>query len=482
MQMRTAEHDQVATPVHMPAQTFTYTARRRAYFSAAMPFLAIVALESPLTVLLILVFARAPLVRLLLLGAYAGLLLFLVFGVLLSALWTKHRLTPTHLALRYGLDRIEVPRSAIVAARATHEQLDALQLLRAQLDARRHRIVAAFSEEGQVLLTLDQRRTFRVRGTTGVADQILINVDRRDAFLAALGIPQTCASEPKPASVPVESARPARQDTVPRSPNPAQATAGATPAVRTEHLSRHFGSVTAVDDLNLTLSPGEIYGFLGPNGAGKTTTIKMLVGLLQPDRGHAYIAGHDVWAEPVRAKAAFGYVPDRAVLYDRLTGREFLAFLAQMRAMLRRQAETRIAELLQLLDLAERADTLCSTYSFGMKRKLALAGALLHHPPVLILDEPLNGLDPRSSRCIKNLFADLAAAGTTILLSTHDLATAESVCTRVGILHRGRMVAEGSAGDLRQLAGAPDLETVFLALTEEEPGEVAWGISGKNRP
>jgi ABC-2 type transport system ATP-binding protein len=220
--------------------------------------------------------------------------------------------------------------------------------------------------------------------------------------------------------------------------------------------------------LNMAVHRGEIYGFLGSNGAGKTTTMKMLVGLLQPSAGHAWIAGRDVWAEPLAAKAALGYVPDRSVLYERLTGREFLQFLAQMRGIPQIVAEERITQLLDLLELAEHADRLCGAYSFGMKRKLALAGALLHKPEVLILDEPLNGLDPRSARRLKDLFVELTTDGTTILLSTHDLATAEAVCNRIGIIHRGQLLAEGTASELRQLASAPDLESVFLNLTGEQ--------------
>ena len=238
-------------------------------------------------------------------------------------------------------------------------------------------------------------------------------------------------------------------------------------AIRTENLTRRYKSFTAVDNLNLGVQPGEIYGFLGANGAGKTTTMKMLVGLLQPDAGHAWISGHDAWKEPLAARAALGYVADRSMLYDRLTGREFLAFLTQMRGIPEQVAGARVEHLLDLLELKDRADTACGSYSFGMKRKLAIAGALVHEPPVLILDEPLNGLDPLSAHRLKDLFAELAAGGTAIFLSTHDLATAESICQRVGIIHKGRLLVEGSASELRQVAAAPDLEAVFLTLTAE---------------
>jgi ABC-type multidrug transport system ATPase subunit len=242
--------------------------------------------------------------------------------------------------------------------------------------------------------------------------------------------------------------------------------------IHTEHLTRTFGSIIAVDDLNLNIQPGEIYGFLGSNGAGKTTTIKILVGLLEPGSGHAWIAGHDVWTASLAAKASLGYVADRSILYERLTGREFLAFISQLRGVPQHETGERVARLLDLLELTEHADRLCGAYSFGMKRKLSLAGALLHRPQVLILDEPLNGLDPRSARRIKDLFIDLSCAGTTILLSTHDLATAEAVCNRIGIIHRGRLLVEGSAAELRQMAAAPDLEAVFLNLTTDQPREV----------
>jgi len=241
-------------------------------------------------------------------------------------------------------------------------------------------------------------------------------------------------------------------------------------AIRTQQLTRRYKQVTAVDGLDLAVRRGEIYGFLGANGAGKTTTMKMLVGLLQPDAGQVWVDGHEMWSASasLAAKAALGYVADRTMLYERLTGREFLAFLAQLRGIPRHQADERIEQLLAILDLNERAESACGAYSFGMKRKLALAGALVHQPAVLILDEPLNGLDPVSARRLKDLFIELASGGTSIFLSTHDLATAESICHRVGIIQRGRLLVEGSAAELRQLATASNLEDVFLTLTARE--------------
>lgn len=247
------------------------------------------------------------------------------------------------------------------------------------------------------------------------------------------------------------------------------------PAITLEGVVRSFGSFRAVDGLRLEVGKGEIYGFLGANGAGKTTTIQMMVGLLAPDAGSITIAGRGLAAEPLAARAAFGYVPDRPLLYDRLTGREFLQFLAQLRRIPGTAAEERIAGLLAAVELAPAADRLCGTYSLGMKRKLSLAAALLHRPEVLILDEPWNGLDPKGARRLKDLLTRLASEGAAVFVSTHDLATAEAVCHRVGILHRGRLVAEGSAAELRSrvAGGAVGLEEAFLEITEETPLEVA---------
>ncbi len=217
------------------------------------------------------------------------------------------------------------------------------------------------------------------------ADKLLINVDQRDEFLAALDLATTSAVESVlPVKVQVSTdgnLRPAK--VVPS----AEYSSERTLAIRTENLTRLYKSFTAVDKLNLAVQAGETYGFLGSNGAGKTTTMKMLVGLLQPSAGRAWICGHDVWEEPMAAKAALGYVADRTMLYDRLTGREFLGFLAQIRGIPERETEARIEYLLNMLELKDRGDTACGSYSFGMKRKLAIAGALIHEPPVLILDD-----------------------------------------------------------------------------------------------
>jgi ABC-2 type transport system ATP-binding protein len=435
-------------------EQFSYTGSKGSFLKAISPFLILVLMEGGLGLLLILLLVKSPL-RPGLAIAWCALMLIPVLGVLLRPFWTRHRLTPSTLELRYGANRLDVPREAIVAARPVAERL-AHQRLRIDHDPRRERLIACFSEAGQILLELDEPRELggRLR-YRGPVRQVLINVDRPDDLLAALDV-----SRPAP---PAEAPALALPRAAPRPPG-----AGGT-AIAARGLTRRYGSKLAVDHLDLQVAHGEIYGFLGPNGAGKTTTIKMLVGLLEPHAGTVALDGHDVWADSLAAKAAFGYVPDRAHLYEQLTGREFLEFIAQMRALPRAGAEARIEELLALLQLEPAADALCGTYSFGMKRKLALAAALLHRPRVLILDEPFNGLDPRSSRRLKDLLVQLADEGCGLLMSTHDLATAEAVCHRLGVLHHGRLVAEGrNAEELRELDSAEGgLEAVFLQLTEE---------------
>ena len=461
---------------------FTYTTRRGSYISTISALLFLMVGEVGLLVFLIVKFVPLALLKLGLSGALVLFFLFIV-GRLLTPLWTKHRLSERELHLRFGFDfNATIQRNTILSAQAARERV---VLPAARYESEKQRVTIPFSDDGQILLKLDQPYPFRLGLTKRVfAEQILFSVDAREELLMTLnpdvrGGPQDAhqgrpyisdglnpTSLPAHVSITVNTGGGA-DSTYVGTPlvGVRQPPLHSIPAILTKHLTRRYNDFTAVDDLNLSIQPGEIYGFLGANGAGKTTTIKMLAGLLQPHAGRAEIAGHDVWKEPLAAKVALGYVADRALLYERLTGREFLAFLAQMRGLPRAESESRIEQLLALLDLHERAHSPCGSYSFGMKRKLALAGALLHQPAVLILDEPLNGLDPLSARRLKDLFLELAARGTSIFLSTHDLATAESICHRVGIIARGCMLIEGSAAELRDLLAAPDLETVFLSLT-----------------
>jgi ABC-2 type transport system ATP-binding protein len=230
-------------------------------------------------------------------------------------------------------------------------------------------------------------------------------------------------------------------------------------------LVRRYGTFTAVDGLDLTVSAGEIVGFLGPNGAGKTTTLRCCSGLLRPDAGDIEIAGRSLAREPLETRARLGFVPDRAFLYDRLTAWEFLDFVGALYRVGAAEARERAAALLGRLGLGEAANELIETYSLGMRQKVSIAAALLHDPPLMLLDEPLGGLDPFSARALKDLLRERASRGRGVLVSTHLLDVAERLCDRVVVLHHGRKRAEGTLAELRGASAGATLEDVFLALT-----------------
>jgi ABC-2 type transport system ATP-binding protein len=238
------------------------------------------------------------------------------------------------------------------------------------------------------------------------------------------------------------------------------------PVIRTVGLTKRYGELTALDQLDLEVPAGTLFGFLGPNGAGKTTTIKLITGLLRPSGGEAFLGSHSILTEPLQAKGLFGYLADTPFLYDKLTAREFLEFVGTLYNIPGDQIRQRSNQLLHLLELDDAADVLIEGYSHGMRQKTGLAGALIHDPPILILDEPIAGLDPPAARRVKELLRGLVTRGRTVFLSTHVLEVAERLCDRVGILDHGRMVAEGSLSELRSRApGTESLEEAFLALT-----------------
>lgn len=239
------------------------------------------------------------------------------------------------------------------------------------------------------------------------------------------------------------------------------------PLIETVGLVKKYGDKLAVNNVSIEVYGGEIFGFLGPNGAGKTTTIKMIVGLLQPSSGIVKVAGYDVQAQPLLAKASSGYVPDTPNLYAKLTGRELLSFVADLYDLDRKQVTYRIDELLRMFDLTEAADNTLDSYSHGMQQKASLAAALMHDPKVLVLDEPTVGLDPKSARLIKDILRQIADRGAAVMLSTHILEIAERMCDRIGIINKGQLVAVGTMEELRRLgqAGEASLEDIFLGLT-----------------
>ncbi len=239
-------------------------------------------------------------------------------------------------------------------------------------------------------------------------------------------------------------------------------------AIILSNLSKHYGAYEAVKNVNLEVKPGELFGFLGPMGRGKTTTIKMMTGLLEPTSGSIHVSGVDVWASPIEAKRKISYVPDQPTLYPKLTGREYLKFIASIYQISTNEFEERSSKWLQLFQLTERADELIEGYSHGMKQKIALCGALIHNPEVLFLDEPTVGLDPKSARTLKNLLRSICNNGTTVFITTHILEIAEQLCNRVGIILEGKVIALGTMAELRQQGGKDEasLEEIFLQLPE----------------
>ncbi|HOZ46960.1 MAG TPA: ABC transporter ATP-binding protein [Candidatus Hydrogenedentes bacterium] len=239
--------------------------------------------------------------------------------------------------------------------------------------------------------------------------------------------------------------------------------------IKTEKLTKHFGEKVAVDALTLTVNEGEFFCFLGPNGAGKTTTIKMLTGLLQPSGGRAVLGGFNIQQQPVEAKRVIGYIPDSPFLYEKLTGNEFIRFVAGLYQMRDGQAAQRAEGLLRMFGIADVADQLIEDYSHGMRQKLSFVSCFLHEPRIVIVDEPWVGLDPKNIRFVKDFLRERTREGTTVFMSTHTLSIAEEVADRIGIINRGRLLHTGTVAEIRALAKNPGtLEDVFLELTHEE--------------
>jgi len=231
-------------------------------------------------------------------------------------------------------------------------------------------------------------------------------------------------------------------------------------------LTKKFHNITAVDDINLEVKSGSIMGFLGPNGAGKTTTIKLIAGVLKPSSGTIILDNIDLLKYPTKAKAILGYIPDRPFIYEKLTGYEFLQFIASLYGIDPFEIKTRILELLNRFDLLDFKDELIETYSHGMKQRLVMCSALVHDPKILIIDEPIVGLDPRGIKMVKELFKNYASKGKTIFVSTHSLDIAEAISDEIAIIDKGKIIAIGTIKELEERAGAEGkLEDVFFKLT-----------------
>jgi ABC-2 type transport system ATP-binding protein len=233
------------------------------------------------------------------------------------------------------------------------------------------------------------------------------------------------------------------------------------------NLTKRYGKFTAVDGISLSIPRGTLYGLLGPNGAGKTTTMRMIAGILRPTSGGVHVAGFDVVAEPMQARQRMGFIPDRPFVYDKLTGGEFLRFVAGLFGQSGADVERRIDELLELFELTPWRDELTESYSHGMRQKLIISSALVHRPDVIVVDEPMVGLDPKSARLLKDLFRQFVGRGGTVLMSTHTLEIAEVMCDELGIIYGGKVAAAGTMESIRQQTASGDasLEELFLKLT-----------------
>ncbi len=239
-------------------------------------------------------------------------------------------------------------------------------------------------------------------------------------------------------------------------------------------LTKRYGSFTAVDGIDLSVPDGELFGFLGPNGAGKTTTLRMIAGILRPTAGSIRIAGIDIAKDPIAAKTKLGFIPDRPFIYEKLTGGEFLRFVAGLYGQEGAEVEHRGRELLALFDLEEWRDELVESYSHGMRQKLIISSAFIHRPEVIVVDEPMVGLDPKAAKILKDLFREYTRRGHTIMMSTHTLEVAETLCDRIAIIQGGRIRACGTMDELRANAeaGTHGLEQIFLRLTGENAARV----------
>lgn len=233
------------------------------------------------------------------------------------------------------------------------------------------------------------------------------------------------------------------------------------------NLTKRYGKFTAVNDITLSIPRGELFGFLGPNGAGKTTTMRMIAGILQPTAGRITIGGDDVISEPLKAKGKLGFIPDRPFVYDKLTGSEFLRFVAALYGQSGATIERRMGELLELFELTPWKDELVESYSHGMRQKLIISSALLHKPDVIVVDEPMVGLDPKGQKFLKDLFRAFVERGGTVLMSTHTLDMVEEMCDRIGIISGGKILACGTVAEVRRQTDAGDerLEQLFLRMT-----------------
>ena len=407
-------------------------------------------------------------------------LLVLVY-ILPSLLLMRHGIEDNNLIVRLGI-RFKgiIPLGNIKTADPVNGVRPKDMSFGVHYDRERDMLCVMAGGKKAILIRLKKPQQFRISLFRFVlASSVTMNVDEIERFLDALRLRLPVSSD---TAVQVsttgigepDSESPADKDVrlIPHGlASPVIAFTGTErplgTALEVQSLEKYYGSFKAVDRIGLRIQPGEIYGFMGPNGAGKTTTMNMVTGLLRPSGGQIRIFGRDVWEEPLAAKKFLGYVAEHPLVYDRLTGREFVRFSAELYRTPRAGLEERVGQLLAGFELTDAADDLIMTYSQGMRRKIALAAVVVHSPGLLVLDEPTNGVDPKGAWVIKNLLRSLSEQGAAVLMSTHVLEVAEIMCDHVAIIDKGRIVAEGTINDLKEQAQMPEsnLEDVFLALT-----------------
>ncbi len=463
------------------AQTFTYHKKSSDLHTFVYGIMVLMVMCDVPVFVLLFFYLKSATGRAVVLALIALELLALVY-ILPSLLFMKHGIEGNNLIIRFGiLFKGIIPLGNITAADPVNSiRPKGMSNFGMHYVRERDMLCVLAGSKRAILIRLKKPQRFRKPLFRFVlASSVMMNVDEIERFLDALRQRMPTSGETAVQVSPAENSEPVSEPPADESfraiphdldslriafarPDPAL---GA--ALEAQSLEKYYGSFKAVDRIDLCIQPGEIYGFLGPNGAGKTTTMNMVTGLLRPSGGQIRVFGCDVWREPLAAKKFLGYVAERPLVYDRLTGREFVRFSAELYRTPRAGLEERVEQLLAGFELADAGDDLIMTYSQGMRRKIALAAAVVHSPGLLVLDEPTNGIDPKGAWVIKNLLRSLSEQGAAVLMSTHVLEVAENMCDRVAIIDRGRIVAEGTVNDLKEQAQMPEsnLEEVFLALT-----------------
>lgn len=399
-----------------------------------------------------------------------------VYWWLTASLRTFHLLDGGRLLLRMGSQFLPVERGDVASVQMAGPLPRGVDPAGVSYDSRSDTLYMVADHRRLVAIHLARPYALQVpRQGLCQFTRIVLSLDEPERFLAALGRQEGAASLPPPGPVPVRSGAVTRPAAGPRTlPSPASAapavgthSASGTAALVLQGLVKRFGSFTAVRSIDLAVHHGEILAFLGSNGAGKSTTIRMATGLVRPTAGRVLVEGRDLWAEGAPVRRLLGYVPDVPLLHESLTAREFLWLMAGLYGLPEAEGRRRAEELLAQVGLERWGDHQIRSFSLGMKRKMAIAAALVHRPRVLLLDEVTNGLDPRAGREVKDFIARAAREGAAVLLTTHILEVAEELAHRIAIIHEGEIRAVGDLAELRAAAGLPEagLEEIFLALT-----------------